>query len=293
MRNIVYPKFCSMDVFVPTLCCKQCKSVDNSSEPEAIMRGAGLAGVVGGFDAEGYKYRHMALLGYGEDPKNAMWLCAGSIISDYYILTAAHCTSSPISGIKFAALGVLRRTDDFHMWQIYDIAQVIPYPDYEPPSMYDDIALLETTSRIRYNAEVAPACLYKSHDIPDIAAAAGWVDLANKQPVPEHLQIVYMTKFSDEECRRQFPRHEHHLQKGYDNVTQACYADIYNFGDTCEGESGGPLQVKTENSKKSVCEHTIFGITSFGKTCGAGVPGMYTRVSHYVPWIESHTKRLP
>lgn len=31
----------------------------------------------------------------------------------------------------------------------------------------------------------------------------------------------------------------------------------------------------------------IIGITSFGKACGiANVPGVYTRVSNFVPWIE-------
>lgn len=32
--------------------------------------------------------------------------------------------------------------------------------------------------------------------------------------------------------------------------------------------------------------HEIAGITSFGIGCGIGIPGVYTRVSAYLDWIE-------
>lgn len=49
-----------------------------------------------------------------------------------------------------------------------------------------------------------------------------------------------------------------------------------------QGDSGGPLQYKPEGSKLYV----VAGITSFGVKCGL-IPSVYTRVSHYVTWIES------
>lgn len=33
--------------------------------------------------------------------------------------------------------------------------------------------------------------------------------------------------------------------------------------------------------------HYVFGITSFGRACGTGAPGVYTRVTAYLDWIES------
>lgn len=54
--------------------------------------------------------------------------------------------------------------------------------------------------------------------------------------------------------------------------------------DTCQGDSGGPLQVHLPSS--SIFK--VVGITSFGAGCGLiESPGVYTRVSHFIQWIEN------
>jgi secreted trypsin-like serine protease len=51
-----------------------------------------------------------------------------------------------------------------------------------------------------------------------------------------------------------------------------------------QGDSGSPIQVTSKNNR---CLFYIMGITSFGKKCGdEGLPAVYTRVSHYLDWIE-------
>jgi secreted trypsin-like serine protease len=50
------------------------------------------------------------------------------------------------------------------------------------------------------------------------------------------------------------------------------------------GDSGGPLQIKDSfNGEKF---YTVVGVTSFGASCGSQIPGVYTRVSEYLQWIE-------
>ncbi|KAH9628786.1 hypothetical protein HF086_004946 [Spodoptera exigua] len=49
-----------------------------------------------------------------------------------------------------------------------------------------------------------------------------------------------------------------------------------------QGDSGGPLQ-----SSGSDGLSRLVGVTSFGRGCGSSVPGVYTRVSRYLDWIES------
>lgn len=53
--------------------------------------------------------------------------------------------------------------------------------------------------------------------------------------------------------------------------------------DTCQGDSGGPIM---RWNKVYDCVFDIIGITSIGRLCGSDLPGVYTRVYNYLPWLE-------
>lgn len=65
-----------------------------------------------------------------------------------------------------------------------------------------------------------------------------------------------------------------------------CAGKLSGGKDTCNGDSGGPIQITTNNN---MCLYYIIGITSFGSSFCAQKysPGVYTRVSSYVDWIEN------
>jgi secreted trypsin-like serine protease len=49
------------------------------------------------------------------------------------------------------------------------------------------------------------------------------------------------------------------------------------------GDSGGPIQLAHMNYV-----YYVAGVVSFGDAkCGSGDPGVYTRVSKFIDWIES------
>lgn len=59
-----------------------------------------------------------------------------------------------------------------------------------------------------------------------------------------------------------------------------------------KGDSGGPLYMsRVTSSGRAVLDGLdpfyLVGVVSFGsKVCGAGTPGVYTRVHNYIPWIQ-------
>lgn len=52
-----------------------------------------------------------------------------------------------------------------------------------------------------------------------------------------------------------------------------------------QGDSGGPLQFPALQDDPT-CMFRVAGVVSFGPPCGIGLPGVYTKVAPYVPWIE-------
>ena len=52
--------------------------------------------------------------------------------------------------------------------------------------------------------------------------------------------------------------------------------------DSCRGDSGGALMIKTSSGK-----FLQVGVVSFGSIrCGNGFPAVYTKVSAYATWIK-------
>lgn len=66
--------------------------------------------------------------------------------------------------------------------------------------------------------------------------------------------------------------------------SQLCALDPLTMGDTCEGDSGGPLNMVLNETTR---QYRVVGITSTGFGCGSSIPGLYTRVSAYLDFIEN------
>lgn len=243
--------------------------------------------IVGGENAKIGEFPHMALIGRTdrENPNQIDWNCGGSLISDRWVLTAAHCVGKAL----YVRLGEFDQstTSDNTKIEDYRIVETVKHKNYKAGQSYYDIALLRLDRPVALSPQVRPACLPTTRNFTESRAiASGWGYTSSHRASTKAsiLQKVVLELFDDGECQKSLnPNFQ--FQKGIQSDTQFCAGSHSESKDACQGDSGGPLQVYHPTE---YCMYTIIGVTSSGFDCGViGAPGFYTRVFTFVPWIES------
>ncbi|CAG9818511.1 unnamed protein product [Phaedon cochleariae] len=229
--------------------------------------------VTGGIDANEKEFPHMAALAFNTSGY-ITHDCGGTLISDRFVLTAAHCFVLGVKPPFGVRLGVTVLNDTDHV--DVDIKNVTLHRKFNPHEKHDDIALIELSRSIEFSDSIRPACLYAKPDDPQGLVVTGWGETLREET--KILQKAPLSAVSKKECNRM-------MQKSKDRYslrpTQICA--IGSGTDACIGDSGGPLQVRREKGG-----YAVVGIVSHGPHgCGGVIPAVYTRVFPYLKWIEN------
>ncbi|KAG8182626.1 hypothetical protein JTE90_009989 [Oedothorax gibbosus] len=213
--------------------------------------------------------------------------CGGAIITKYWILTAAHCVkrySARYFRIRVGEKDISK--DGFRPDVDIHVDEVSVHPGFGRPRRYsNDLALLRLKRPLSFDAYAQPICLPDPEQSLEgrNATAVGWGWMNEIQKVkPDVLQKVQVPILNNSVCAKWYAD----VYNGYVQIYdyQICAGFKEGKKDSCQGDSGGPLVLKDGD------HFSIIGVVSAGVGCGREkLPGIYSRVSLFVPWIRQVT----
>ncbi|XP_063055512.1 serine protease hepsin isoform X1 [Engraulis encrasicolus] len=274
ISTVLYPCECESGEIL-ALTCQECGRRSVTEER-----------IVGGLNARQGRWPWQVSLQY-----DGVHQCGGSIISDRWIVSAAHCFPERYRNVVRwrVLLGSIYNNPTHKNVVIAEVQTVVYHSSYLPfvdPNVDDnsrDIAVLALTTPLQFTDYVQPVCLpAHGQRLVDgqMGYVTGWGNTGYYGALANILQEASVPIINDAVCN---------APDYYDNqITTSMFCAGFEKGaiDACQGDSGGPFVAEDCLSKTS--RYRLLGVVSWGTGCAmAKKPGVYTRVSRFLPWIST------
>ncbi|XP_031174088.1 tryptase-2-like [Sander lucioperca] len=248
-----------------------------------ILNTGGLLGaevrssIIGGKDAQRNSWPgmvHLNLTSNGIDK----WRCGATIVSSGWLMTSASCVKrhpAPDWRRSFACINSLNLQKDQARFMEITTAVIHSHEDRH------DIALLKLKKKVDFKKMAGKVNLPSADNAFGPSSECwitGWgnIGIDDALPGPETLQELKISIIPNSVCKASYPELTSDM---------LCAGDMAGGNDACKGDYGGPLMCRINGGFVQV------GIMSYG-SCGLpGRPGVYTKVSNHLRFINDYIHR--
>ncbi|XP_034998813.2 chymotrypsin-like elastase family member 2A [Hippoglossus stenolepis] len=237
--------------------------------------------VIGGNNAQPRTWKWQASLQYNPYNYGYQHICGGTIVSSFFVMTAAHCILSMDAGLFRVVVGEYDILHYDGSEQYSPVVEIIVHPDWNGElGKGNDIALLRLADPVYDNGYVAIAELpYPDQMLPHhyTCYITGWGSYDNVGNTPTLLQVAPINIVEHSVCSQ---------PNWWGSIalrTMVC-AGGDGMISGCQGDSGGPLSCFTDGAWR------VHGVVSYGPSGGCNQvtkPTVFTRVSSFLDWITS------
>ncbi|CAK1541255.1 unnamed protein product [Leptosia nina] len=209
--------------------------------------------------------------------------CGAAIISERYLITAAHCFEehSARQRVRQAYVGGETTQNS----QIVHIESITLHPEYFKLDgiPFNDVAIIRLRRPLRFSDKVQPVKLptrmnYNRSRL--VFVGRGTDETGN---MSRELRRMDVQRLTVNECISLIPQQYHIYVQRYKNELSKiniCATRMGNKPGMCFGDSGSPL----------VQGDVLVGLASYGgQSCAQNRLGFYVNVAFYTPWIKQVT----
>ncbi|XP_073452855.1 urokinase-type plasminogen activator [Aquarana catesbeiana] len=267
-------------------------------EPSCGRRQHKLYKIVGGMSSPIESQPWIAML-YQVSRRNRQQLffqCGGSLIHPCWVVTAAHCfpdgeTPEPKDYAIVLGKNNLDETNEFKE-QKFLVEKIIRHKHYSDltNALDNDIALVKIRSESGECAAMTDHVQTICLPPPDLKLEGGTkCEIAGfGKEAYDSIKYSQVLKSSTVQIIPQNVCQSEEYYGKLINNNMFCAGDPAWKVDACKGDSGGPL----------ICNHNdqmvLYGVISWGDECAKkNKPGVYTRMTNYLSWIEENMAESP